>query len=72
MAPWVNGELKDFGLDSPDSLGLCVEKTVTEAANRLEQLNKKLYTRHKGKPKSKLVNGKKTKIPGFSYYFSRD
>lgn len=45
---------------------------VTEGkslSDRLERMSKRLYS--KGKPESKLVNSRKTKIPGFSYHFRR-
>lgn len=39
--------------------------------SRIEKLHKRLYSGGY-KPKSKLVDKKKTKIPGFSYYFKKD
>jgi len=44
-----------------------------QLADTLEDLSKKLHDRLiKGKPRSKLVNSKKTKIPGFSTYFRKE
>lgn len=44
-----------------------------QLADSLEDLSKKLHDRLiKGKPRSKLVNSKKTKIPGFSTYFRKE
>jgi hypothetical protein len=46
---------------------------VNQLSELLETLQKRLHDRRaKGKPKSKLVNSKKTKIPGFSTYFQKD
>jgi len=48
-------------------------RTSKQLADSLEALHKRLYDRVvKGKPKAKLVNGKKTKIPGFAYHFRKE
>jgi hypothetical protein len=46
--------------------------TASQLADDLERLQKKLHDRvFKGKPESRLVNKRKTKIPGFSTYFRK-
>jgi hypothetical protein len=47
-------------------------KNPKQLADSLEALEKRLYDRKQGKkPKSRLVDPKKTKIPGFSYWFRK-
>lgn len=50
------------------------KKTTTRRlADRLERMEKRLYDGGSGKkPAAKLVDPKKTKIPGFSYWFRKD
>ena len=75
MTPWKD-ELAYYGLEDPDNLGhrsKSESKKITELADRIAQLQKKLYTRAKGnKPRSRLVDPKTTKIPGFAYHFRKD
>jgi hypothetical protein len=43
-----------------------------QLADDLERMTKRLYDRKQGKkPKSRLVDPKKTKIPGFSTWFNK-
>lgn len=50
-----------------------MSRSPKQLADSLEALHKRLADRIlKGKPKSKLISGKKTKMPGFSTYFRKD